>query len=354
MATRDYYNILGVHRKANPDEIKRAYRALARIWHPDHNSEPEAETRFKDITEAYKTLSDPDKRKRYDRLGPLYTSDGRPPRPEEFTEAVGAMFSGLFKRRGNARGEDLRYTVSLSLEQVAKGLEKQIVVPRQIRCGTCDGDGANPDGGRQTCKICGGSGKATGPRLFRSECYHCQGQGFTVSSPCPTCSGAGRNHIEDSLKVKVPPGVGTGQKLKLSGKGNAPRGKGSPGDLYVIVNVADHTLFRRRGDDVLVDLPLAFHELALGAEVAVPTLEGATRIKVPAGSSPGKILRLAGRGLPKLGRKTRGDLHLQIVLEVPEALDAPQREALRAWAQTLSESAHPRRARFGAELEERQ
>ena len=354
MAARDFYNILGVERKATPDEIKRAYRALARQWHPDHNPAPEAELRFKDITEAYKTLSDPENRARYDRLGPtLYTSDGRPPRPEEFQEAVGAMFSGLFRRQGKARGEDLRYTVSISLEDVAIGIEKEILVPRMVRCGTCHGDGADPNGGRHSCKICGGSGRATGPRLFRSDCYHCSGTGFTITRPCGTCEGEGRKHLDDTLRVKVPRGVGTGQKLKLAGKGNAPRGKGTAGDLLVIVNVADHELFRRRGDDVLVDLPLSFAELALGADVAVPTLEGVTTIKVPAGSAPGKILRLGGRGLPSVGRKTRGDLHLQLVLEVPESLDATQREALKAWAEDLPDTAHPRRARFDAATETR-
>lgn len=354
MAARDFYNILGVERSATPDDIKRAYRNLARKWHPDHNRTTEAEERFKDITEAYKTLSDPELRARYDRLGPaFYTADGRPPRPEEFQEAVGAMFSGIFKRQGKARGEDLRYTVSVTLEEVATGTEKEVVVPRRVRCGTCDGDGADPDGGRQTCKVCGGSGKATGPRLFRSECYHCDGNGFTVVRPCRSCEGAGTNHLDDPLKVKVPAGVATGQKLKVGGKGNAPRGKGSPGDLYVIVNVADHDLFRRRGDDVLVDVPLTVAELALGAEVAVPTLEGATTIRVPAGSGPGKILRLAGRGLPAVGRASRGDLHLQLLLEVPEALDAAQRDALKAWADALPPSAHPRRAQFAAATESR-
>lgn len=353
MATRDFYNILGVDRKASADDIKRAYRNLARQWHPDHNGSSEAESRFKDITEAYKTLSDPEKRARYNRLGPLYTSDGRPPRPEEFQEAVGAMFSGLFRRRGNARGEDLRYTVSLSLEEVATGIDKEIVVPRQMTCGTCTGEGADPDGGRQQCKVCGGSGRATGPRLFRSDCYHCEGRGYTITKACPTCSGEGRNHIDDGLVVKVPAGVATGQKLKLAGKGNAPRGKGANGDLYVIVNVADHALFRRRGDDILVDLPLTFAEIALGAQVSVPTLEGVTTIRVPAGSNPGKVLRLGGRGLPKVGRKSRGDLHLQIVLEVPDTLDDSQKDILRAWSDALPDQAHPRRTRFDAALEDR-
>ena len=354
MATRDYYNILGVERRASPDDIKRAYRGLARRWHPDHNKSPDAEERFKDITEAYKCLSDPDKRARYDRLGPLYTQDGRPPRTEDINEVVGNMFNNIFRRKGKDRGEDLRYTVSLALEEVATGIEKEIVVPRRVRCRTCAGSGADPQGGKNTCTVCAGSGKATGPRLFRTSCYHCEGRGFTVEKSCTGCSGEGLLTIDDTLKVKIPAGVATGQKLKLSGKGNAPRGSGTEGDLFVIVNVSDHPLFRRRGDDVMVDLPLTFPEVSLGTTVTVPTLEGTTSIRIPPGSPPGKILRLASRGLPRVGRSTRGDLHLQIVVEVPAKLTDAQRDLLSEWAASLNSTTHPRRADFERALEDRQ
>lgn len=353
MATRDFYNILGVGRDATPDDIKRAYRHLARRWHPDHNQEPGADSRFKDITEAYRILSDPDERARYDRLGPLYTHDGRPPRPEDLNEVVNSVLGGLFRRRNREPGEDLRYTISITLEEVARGVEKEIVVPRRVRCRTCGGVGARPGDGKQTCTVCRGSGRATGPRLFRTECYHCEGRGYTIAHACTTCSGAGSTSLDDTLRVKVPAGVATGQKLKLANKGNAPRGGGPEGDLYVIVNVADHPLFRRRGEDVVVELPLTFSELALGADVEVPTLEGTTTIRVPAGSPPGKVLRLAGRGLPRVGRSERGDLHLQIVLEIPEDIDDAQRQALAEWARTLQPTAHPRRAVFDRAVEAR-
>ena len=353
MATRDYYNILGVERTATQDEIKRAYRALARQWHPDHNRTDQAERRFKDITEAYKTLSNVEERRRYDRLGPLYTQDGRPPRPDEVSEAVGAMFSGLFRQRRKARGEDLRYTISLTLEEVARGLEREITVPRQVQCSTCAGDGADPDGGHQSCKVCGGSGKATGPRLFRSSCYHCDGRGFTVSKACRTCEGNGRKPLNDTLKVKVPAGVATGQKLKLSGKGNAPPQPGVTGDLLVIINIADHPLFRRRGNDLMVDLPVSFPTLALGGTVEVPTLDGTTTIQIPAGSPPGKILRLAGRGLPAVSKAKRGDLHLQLRLELPTELTQAQRAELKRWSDTLQDTAHPDQSEFRKAMEER-
>jgi len=354
LATRDFYNILGVERDVSPEEIKRAYRVLARRYHPDRNPDnAAAEVRFKDVNEAYRTLSDPDKRARYDRLGPLYTEDGRPPRPEEINQVVGTMWNNLFRRRASLKGEDLRYTVSVSLEDVASGTEKEIVVPRLVSCPTCSGDGADPNGGKRTCDVCKGSGRATGPRLLRSDCYHCNGRGFLVDKACPTCGSEGRSGVEDVLRVKIPAGVTTGQKLKVVAKGNAPRGTGEPGDLYVIVSVAEHPLFRRRGDDVMLDLPLTFVELALGADVIVPTLEGSTTIRIPPASPPGKVLRLGARGLPHVGRGGRGDLHIQLILEVPAGLDEVQRQQLEAWAASLPRGAHPRRAHFDVLTQQR-
>lgn len=355
MATRDYYNILGVDRGVGAEEIKRAYRGLARRWHPDLNpGDEDAETRFRDVNEAYRTLSDPDKRLRYDRLGPLYTEDGRPPRPEELNEVVGRMWNNLMGRRSDARGEDLRYTVSVSLEDVARGADKPIVVPRLVKCGTCSGDGADPEGGKRTCGVCNGTGKANGPRLLRSDCYHCSGRGFLVERACQTCRGDGRTGLDDHLRVKIPSGVAAGQKLKVAGKGNAAKGAGETGDLYVVVSVEEHAVFRRRGDDVLLELPLTFPELLLGADVTVPTLEGTTTIRIPPASPPGKVLRLAGRGLPHAGRpNSRGDLHLQLILELPSTLTDVQRQQLEAWTNALPKSSHPRRAAFDQVVLER-
>jgi molecular chaperone DnaJ len=354
LAAPDFYNILGVARGATQDDVKRAYRILARRWHPDRNpQDADAEIRFKDITVAYRTLSDPDRRARYDRLGPLYTEDGRPPRPEDLTQVANTVWTNLFRWGKSQRGEELRYTVSITLEEVASGVDRNIVVPRSVRCRTCSGEGADPDGGKQTCPVCQGTGRASGPRLLRSGCYHCSGRGFTIVRPCATCEGDGRVSIDDHLVVKVPAGVATGQKLKISGKGNAPRAAGEAGDLLVVVSVAEHALFRRKGDDATVELPLTFAELVLGAEVTVPTLEGTTAIRVPPGSPPGKVLRLAGRGLPRLGRPTRGDLHIQLVLEVPPSLDESQTQALQRWLSSLPPTAHPRRHQFDELVRER-
>jgi molecular chaperone DnaJ len=352
VAYRDLYNVLGVPRNASQDDIKKAYRKLAMQWHPDRTgNDPAGEQRFKDLTLAYKVLSDADERARYDRLGPLYTPDGRPPRPEDLEETLTGVLGRWFGVGKPKKGEDLRYTLSLDLEEVAKGTTRQIRVPRKVRCATCQGDGATPQG-KVTCTVCNGTGKATG-RLLRTSCYHCDGRGYTIAQSCPDCSGEGRVSLEDLVEVPVPPGSGTGQKLKIGQKGDAGPGQGPEGDLYVVVHVAEHPLFRRRGDDLLVDVPVTFAELALGAEVQVPTVEGRTSVKVPAGTPPGRILRLSGRGLPKFGGGPRGDLHLQVLLDVPEELNPAQRSSLEAWARALPPQAHPRRHAFDELVKQR-
>ncbi len=349
MARRDYYNVLGVKKASSPDEIKRAFRALALKYHPDRNPDDvEAERRFREITEAWEVLGDPQKRAQYDRLGAFYKPNGQPPSPDElgeyFTEALGSIFG---KRADNQPGEDLRYTLTLELEEVLTGGEHSISVPRQVACTRCGGDTADPDGGRKDCEPCEGSGKAVGRRLFRQTCARCDGRGFVVVKKCEKCEGSGRHGSEDVLKVKVPAGVATGQKLKLRGKGNEGFGDGAPGDLFVIVNIADHPLFSRRGADLICELPITFAEAALGAEVRVPTLEGATTIRVPAGTSSGKVLRLSGQGLPLPKQKgRRGDLHLQVVVEIPDQLSPQQREALLGFAELAGADAHPKRAEF--------
>lgn len=352
MSYRDYYNILGVPRDASQEDVKRAYRNLALRWHPDRNADdPEAGRRFKDISEAYRTLGDPERRARYDRMGPLYTEDGRPPRPEDLGEVMGTVWKNLFGRKTREPGEDLRYSISVTLEDVATGTERTIVVPRRIRCNRCAGHGAEASQ-RETCSACGGSGMSKG-RLLKTRCYHCDGRGYVVRDTCERCEGEGRVVIDESIVVKVPPGVATGQKLKVKGKGNAARGEGTDGDLLIVVNVADHPLFRRRGDDLLVEVPLDVRELSLGADIRVPTLDGTTTIRVPAGTPGGKIFRLSGRGLPHVGRSGRGDLHIQVALEIPVSLTPEEEEGLRRWAQVLPDDRHPKRAAFQRALEER-
>ncbi len=351
---RDLYNVLGVPRTATPDEIKRAYRTLAQRWHPDKNpDDPDAARRFKDLSEAYRTLSDPDRRARYDRLGPLYTSDGRPPTPEDLGEVMGTVWGNLFGRRDDKRpGEDLRYTLSLPLEEVAQGVERTITVARQVRCRSCAGEGSTSTE-RQTCPVCAGNGRSPTGRLFRTQCYHCEGRGYTVSAPCATCGGEGRHGTEEQISVRVPAGVATGQKLKVRAKGNSPRGRGPDGDLYVVISVPDHPLFRRRGEDLLTEVPISMIDAALGADIPVPTLDGRTTIRVPKGTPSGKVFRMAGRGLPRMGGNGRGDLHLQVNIETPTALTPEAERALAGWAAQLPDDAHPERAAWRRTVLER-
>ncbi|MFK7926921.1 MAG: DnaJ C-terminal domain-containing protein [Myxococcota bacterium] len=353
MAYRDLYNVLGVSKSATPDEIKKAYRKLALQWHPDRTGGDEAGAqRFKDISLAYKTLSDAEERARYDRLGPLYTADGRPMRPDELNETVAGIVGRFFRRDRNHKGKDLRYTLTLDLEDVVTGCKRTISVPRQIRCRTCGGDGARPGDGKTVCDVCTGTGRSQG-RILRASCYHCSGGGFVVVHPCETCDGEGRRGTEDALEVTVPAGVATGQKLKVAGKGDAPTGSGTEGDLLVVIHIAEHPLFRRRGDDVLLDVPLTFTELALGADVDVPILEGTTTVRINAATPPGQILRLAGRGLPRTGGGPRGDLHLQLRLDLPTDLTDEQRSTLTRWSKSLDPSAHSRRSAFDDAVRER-
>ncbi len=355
MARTDYYNTLGLRRGASPEEIKKAFRALALQYHPDRNPDDvEAERRFREVAEAYEVLSDPEQRRRYDRLGPFFKPNGQPPSPEEMSEILGETLGSIFRRRRRgAPGEDLKFTLTISLEEVARGVERVIEVPRQVICRSCGGDGAAPEGGKRDCEACGGSGRSRSRRLLSQACARCDGRGFVVVARCPRCEGSGRHGVEDRLKVRVPKGVATGQKLKLRGRGNAPRGDAAYGDLYVVINVGEHPLFRRRGADLICEVPVTYAEAALGTELAVPTLGATTTVRIPPGTPSGKLLRLTGRGLPRGGRRGAGDLHLKILVEIPEALSAEQRRAVEQLAEVLGPEVHPRRGTFEATLKRR-
>jgi molecular chaperone DnaJ len=345
---RDYYAVLGVAPSASPDDLKKAFRALALKYHPDRNpDDPNAEVRFRELAEAWKVLGDPDERRKYDRLGPLYSADGKPPTTDDLNAFVAETLGGLFRRKGRGnRGEDLRYTLTLTLEEVARGGTRTVQLMRRVACTRCLGSGGDPDGGVTECTRCEGSGKTPGRRLFRSECPHCDGTGQVVSTRCKRCDGAGMRDEKEAIRVRIPPGVAAGQKLKVRKKGNTGRNNGEPGDLYVLVAVAEHELFRRRGQDLLSEVPITLTEAALGTDLEVPTIDGSTTIRVPPGTPGGKVFRLAGRGLPAQGGRPRGDLHLKVEVEVPTDLSPDARAALQRLAASLDDRAHPDRARY--------
>ncbi|MEL6344206.1 MAG: J domain-containing protein [Myxococcota bacterium] len=355
MARRDYYAVLGVQRSASGEEIKKAFRSLAMRYHPDRNPDDvDAERRFREVVEAYETLSDEEKRTRYDRLGPLYRADGKPPTPDDLREAVSDAFAGLFsKRKPEDPGEDLRYTLSVPLEEVASGGERMITLERQVTCKRCDGSGAEPGDGRRVCDLCEGTGVTPGRRLFRNTCPRCDGRGFIVVKKCKRCDGRGRHASKETIKVKIPRGVTTGQKLRIRGRGNDSRGMGRPGDLLVLISVETHPLFRRRGTDLFCEAPLMWHEAVLGTNLRVPTLEGTTVIRIPAGTEGGKVFRLAGRGLPAMKGGRRGDLHIKVLIEVPTTLPEAQRALLEALAGQVGVEAHAQRVAYEQQLEAR-
>lgn len=357
MPTRDYYVVLGVKRDASPDALKKAYRALAMQYHPDRQpDDEEAARRFREITEAWQVLSDPEQRARYDSLGPLFRADGKPPTPEDLNAYVAGTFASLFGRKKKERGEDLKYTLALQLEEVATGCVRELGLRRRTRCGACEGSGAEPKG-RQSCGPCKGSGRSPTRMLLRSDCPHCDGRGWLKTADCRSCEGRGILELNELLKVRVPSGVANGQKLKIKAKGDEARDGGAPGDLIVLLSVAEHPLFRRRGLDLLCEAPLLFTEAALGAELQVPTLTGVTTIRVPPGTPSGRIFKLSGRGLPEAGGKAVGDLQIKVVVEVPPALDAEARAALNqlctASPGVFSPQHHPARAQWDDALRAR-
>ncbi|MFQ5830035.1 MAG: molecular chaperone DnaJ [Candidatus Methylomirabilia bacterium] len=338
MAKRDYYEILGVPRGAADGELKRAYRQLALQYHPDRNpGDKRAEERFKEINEAYSVLSDPEKRTHYDRFGTVGVEGG-----VDFSDiGFGTLFDDLFEgffggpsrgRRTRARrGEDLQYDLEITLVEAASGVDTKIQIPRSEVCETCRGSGREPGTRPEPCATCKGQGQVRFSQGFLTvarTCPHCGGEGAANRHPCKECRGEGRQRRERLLGIKIPSGVEDGSQLRVAGEGGGGTHGGPPGDLYVVIRVRPHELFVRRGDDLYCDLPLTFPQLALGTEVEVPVLDGRAALKVPAGTQPGRILRLKGRGMPSLRGRGRGDACYQVVQEVPTSLTAKQRELL--------------------------
>lgn len=363
-AKRDYYEVLGVSKSASEDELKKAYRKLAMKYHPDRNPDnKEADEKFKEICEAYEVLSDSQKRQRYDQyghdgmksaFGPGGFDFGR-----DFTHAgdFGDLFESIFgggfadmfggggrrqsrNPHGPQRGDDLRFDLEIDFEEAAFGSERSLDLKINDACGTCKGTGAESGSGRETCRQCGGQGYVVAGGGFfqvRQACPVCKGEGSIIKNPCKTCHGAGRVKSPRHIALRIPRGVETGSRLRLSGKGESGLRGGPAGDIYVVLHVRDHNVFERHGDDLACAVPVSPVTAALGGEIQIPTPDGYARIKLPAGTPNGKILRLRGKGMPSLHGRV-GDLHLRIDLETPVKLNSKQKKALKMFEEHSSEA----------------
>lgn len=352
---RDYYEVLGVPKNADDGAIKQAYRKIALKYHPDKNpGNAEAEERFKEAAEAYEVLSDSEKRAAYDRFGHAGVGGGGPQfgSVEDIFGAFGDIFGGgrggsifedLFgggarggQRSARSRGAHLKVDLEVTLDEVAKGVKKTIEITRNEICSVCRGSGAAPGTSPITCPDCGGRGEIVRSQGFfamRQTCPRCRGTGEIVETPCPACHGEGRVPQKKNVTVTIPPGVEDGMQLRLSGEGEAgPRG-GTRGDLYCEIHVKPHKLFQRRGDDVVLEVPIGYAQAALGTEIEVPTLQGRSTLKVPSGTQPMTVLRMRGLGLPRLDGYGVGDQLVRIAVEVPTRLEEEQEELLRKLAE---------------------
>lgn len=367
MSKRDYYDVLGVSKNASLDEIKAAYRKLALQYHPDRNKSPEAEEKFKELSEAYAVLSDEEKRRQYNSLGyegihRRYTREDifRGANFGDVFRDLGFGFGGFedifemffgrtpyrrpYERYGSRRGADLRYDLEISLEEAASGLEAPIQIPRSEKCPSCNGSGAEPGTQPKRCSRCGGTGQLQYKRVSGftqfiqiQPCDLCGGKGIRIETPCHTCRGTGIVRRTRTIQIKVPVGVDSGHMLKLSGEGEASHNVGTAGDLYVAVHVKPHKIFERDGNDIICEAPVSFPLAALGGEIEVPTLDGKARVKIPAGTQSGTVFKLRGKGMPKIEGFGRGDELVKVHLQIPTKLSERQKELLRDLAKEMGE-----------------
>lgn len=363
---KDYYETLGVPRDADAEQIKKAYRKLAMRYHPDRNAEPEAEERFKEVSEAYEVLRDEEKRALYDRHGERGLRGRGAAAGESFSGfgsfadafelfmrefgagGMGDVFGGRRQGGGPRRGSSLKVSVTVSLEEAARGVERTIRVPTLVACERCEGEGAEPGSDRRSCPTCDGRGEVRhvqrsmlGQFVSVRPCPECGGEGVRIDRPCGECNGSGRVRREKKIKIEVPAGISSDDYLKLRGRGNAGQRGGPAGDLIVRVEVEPHPRFERRGDDLVLDRPITFSQAALGAEVSVRTIDGEARLTIPGGIQSGQVLRMRGKGMPRLRGSGRGDQLVRVLVWTPTELGGGQRAAFEALSRVEDEPPEP-------------
>ncbi len=352
---RDYYEILAVSKTASADEIKRAYRGMARKYHPDVNKDPAADAHIKEINEAYEVLSNDDKRRVYDRFGHEGLNGAVPgqgfggPGAGGFGDIFDMFFGGAGARGGATsaeRGDDLRHDIEISLEEAAQGVEKTISFTRMENCDICRGSGAQPGTKIESCPTCRGTGYVRhtqntllGTFQTTTTCGRCRGAGRAIGSPCTQCNGAGRMRKTRERSIKLPPGVDSGSRIRLTGEGDSGMRNGESGDLYLVVYVKPHEVFERRNTDLYCEVPISFVRAALGGQIMVPTIDGEDRITLPEGTQSGTSFRLKEKGIPDINGRGRGDEYVIVRVEVPTKLDPDQKVILQQFAASLGESA---------------
>lgn len=369
MAKRDYYEILGVEKGASAEDMKKAYRKLAVKYHPDKNpGDKAAEDNFKELGEAYDVLSDEQKRAAYDRYGHAAFQAGGPGAgtgrgggggfhdPFDIFREVfgggggGGIFEEFFgggrqrSRSGALRGSDLRYDLEITLEEAARGAEKQIELERAQACEKCGGTGSSKPGGVKSCPTCGGAGQVITTRGFfqvQQPCPDCSGSGQIINNPCPDCHGQGRLDKLSRIKIRIPAGITDGARLRSSGNGDGGARGGPSGDLYIVIHIKRHEVFEREEDDLFCEVPISFAKATLGGEVMVPTLDGKASLKIPTGTQSATTFRLRGKGLPRLNSSSKGDLMVRVQVEVPTNLTAEQKEKLKTFSDSTGGQNEP-------------
>lgn len=355
MAKRDYYEVLGLGKDASADDIKKSYRKLARQYHPDVNKEADAESKFKEVKEAYDVLSDDGKRSTYDRFGHVDPNQGMGGGggAQDFG-GFGDIFDMFFgggggRRDPNApqRGNDLQYTMTVEFKEAVFGKETEITIPRTETCDTCHGNGAKPGTKPESCSVCKGSGQQEvvqntpfGRMVNRRACTNCSGTGRVIKEKCGTCHGAGKVKRQRKINIRIPAGVDDGAQIRMSGEGEGGLRGGPAGDLYIVIRVKSHEFFEREGDDIYCEVPLTFVQATLGDEIEIPTLTEKVKLKVPAGTQTGTYFRLKGKGVPKLRGYGQGDQHVKVTIVTPTNLTDEQKELLRQFGGLSSDTAN--------------